>query len=293
MPAPRVTRAVLPLAGLGTRFLPASKAVPKELLPLVDRPCLDYIVAEAVASGIEDMVFVISKGKGAILEHFSKDPYLEQYLEERGQEHLLAEVRRAARLAKVVSVRQHDALGLGHAVLTARPAVGNNPFAVLLGDDIIHNPAKPALRQLLDVQEDKGGCVVALIEVPRDQTKRYGICDGTLDGSLMKVTGMVEKPDPADAPSNLSIVGRYVLPGEIFDILARTPKGRGGEIQLTDALAVLAGRGEAWGLLFEGERYDTGNVLDWLRATIFLALERPDLAPRVREILAEVRERHG
>jgi len=288
MAAQSVTRAVLPLAGLGTRFLPASKAVPKELLPLVDRPCLDYIIAEAVASGIEDMVFVISKGKGAIIEHFSKDPYLEQYLEERGQEHLLAEVRRAARLAKVVTVRQHDALGLGHAVLTARPAVGNNPFAVLLGDDIIHNPERPGLRQLLDVWDDKGECVVALIEVPREETKRYGICDGTLDGRLMEVTGMVEKPDPADAPSNLSIVGRYVLPGEIFDILETTPRGRGGEIQLTDALAVLAGRGQAWGYLFEGERFDTGNVGDWLRATVHLALKRPDLAPRMREILAEV-----
>ena len=285
MATQRVTRAVLPLAGLGTRFLPATKAVPKELLPLVDRPCLDYIIAEAVASGIEDMVFVISKGKGALLEHFSKDPYLEQYLEERNQTHLLAEVRRAARLAKVVAVRQHDALGLGHAVLTARPAVGDNPFAVLLGDDIIHNPAKPGLRQLLDVWDQHGQCVVALIEVPREETKRYGICDGTLRGRLMEVTGMVEKPDPADAPSNLSIVGRYVLPGEIFDILERTPKGRGGEIQLTDALAVLAERGQAWGYLFEGRRYDTGNVLGWLEATVGLALERPELAARVREIL--------
>ncbi len=285
MATQRVTRAVLPLAGLGTRFLPATKAVPKELLPLVDRPCLDYIIAEAVASGIEDMVFVISKGKGALLEHFSKDPYLEQYLEERNQTHLLAEVRRAARLAKVVAVRQHDALGLGHAVLTARPAVGDNPFAVLLGDDIIHNPAKPGLRQLLDVWDQHGQCVVALIEVPREETKRYGICDGTLRGRLMEVTGMVEKPDPADAPSNLSIVGRYVLPGEIFDILERTPKGAGGEIQLTDALAVLASRGQAWGYLFEGRRYDTGNVLGWLEATVGLALERPELAPQVREIL--------
>ena len=285
MATQRVTRAVLPLAGLGTRFLPASKAVPKELLPLVDRPCLDYIIAEAVAAGIEDMVFVISKGKGAIVEHFSKDPYLERYLEERGQEHLLAEVRRAARLAKIVTVRQDDALGLGHAVLTARAAVGDNPFAVLLGDDIIHSPGNPALTQLLDIWNDKGECVVALIEVPRDQTHRYGICDGTVEGRLMEVTGMVEKPDPADAPSNLSIVGRYVLPGEIFDILEHTPKGRGGEIQLTDALAVLAERGQAWGYLFEGRRYDTSNVLGWLEATVGLALERPELAPRVREIL--------
>ncbi len=285
MPAQRVTRAVFPLAGLGTRFLPASKAVPKELLPLVDRPGLDYIVAEAVAAGIEDMVFVVSKGKEAILEHFAKDHYLEQYLEERGKSHLLAEVQRAARLATIVAVRQHDALGLGHAVLTARPAIGNNPFAVLLGDDVIHNPAKPALRQLLDIWDDKGECVVALIEVPRDQTHRYGICDGTVRGRLMEVTGMVEKPAPADAPSNLSIVGRYVLPGEIFDILERTPKGAGGEIQLTDALAVLAGRGQAWGCLFEGRRYDTGNVIGWLEATIGLALARPELEAQVRELL--------
>lgn len=290
MTAQRVTRAVLPLAGLGTRFLPATKAVPKELLPLVDRPCLDYIVAEAVASGIEDLVFVISKGKDAIVEHFSRDFGLEAYLEARGQEHLLAEVRRAGRLARFVTVRQHEALGLGHAVLTARPAIGDNPFAVLLGDDVIHNPQRPGLRQLLDVWDEKGECVVALIEVPREETKRYGICDGTLRGRLMEVTGMVEKPAPADAPSNLSIVGRYVLPAGIFDILERTPKGAGGEIQLTDALAVLAQRGQAWGYLFEGERYDTGNVADWLRATIHLALKRPDLAPRVRAILAEVQD---
>ncbi len=281
----RLTRAVLPLAGLGTRFLPATKAVPKELLPLVDRPCLDYILAEAVEAGLEDFVFVISKGKGAIEEHFSRDFQLEAYLEERDKLDLLAEVRRAGRLAKFVTVRQHEALGLGHAVLTARPAVGDNPFAVLLGDDIIHNPARSALRQLMDVWDAKGECVVALIEVPRDQTKRYGICDGTLSGQLMKVTGMVEKPEPAKAPTNLSIVGRYVLPGEIFDILERTPKGSGGEIQLTDALAVLAQRGQAWGWLFEGRRYDTGNVLGWLEATVGLALERPELAPRVREIL--------
>jgi UTP--glucose-1-phosphate uridylyltransferase len=290
MAATPVTHAVLPLAGLGTRFLPASKAVPKELLPLVDRPCVDYIIAEAVASGIEDLVFIVSKGKEALVEHFSKDPYLERYLEERGKTALLAEVRRAARLAKIVTVRQHDALGLGHAVLTARPAIGDKPFAVLLGDDVIYNPHRPGLRQLLDVWDEHGECVVALIEVPREETRRYGICDGTLEGRLMKVTGMVEKPDPADAPSNLSIVGRYVLPGEIFDILERTPRGAGGEIQLTDALAVLASRGQAWGWLFEGERYDTGNVGDWLRATIHLALKRPDLAPRMREILAEVRE---
>ncbi len=287
----RLKHAVIPLAGLGTRFLPATKAVPKELLPLVDRPCLDYIVTEAVEAGLEDVVFVLSKGKGAIEDHFSRDFELERYLEERDKLDMLAEVRRAGRLAKVVSVRQNNAAGLGQAVLTARPVVGNNPFAVLLGDDIIYNPAKSGLTQLIDIWNDKGECVVALIEVPRDQTYRYGICDGTLDGRLMKVTGMVEKPDPADAPTNLSIVGRYVLPGEIFDILDQTPVGSGGEFQLTDALAVLAQRGQAWGCLFEGRRYDTGNVIGWLEATVGLALERPELAPHVRAILEAALER--
>ncbi len=288
--AQRVTKAVLPLAGLGTRFLPASKAIPKELLPLVDRPCLDYVIAEAVEAGLEDMVFIVSKGKGAIEDHFSKDPYLERYLEERDKSDLLAEVRRAARLARFVSVRQNDALGLGHAVLTARAVVGDDePFAVLLGDDIIYNPGNPGIGQLIEVWEETGGCVVALLEVPREQTYLYGICDGTVQGRRMKVTGMVEKPDPALAPSNLSIVGRYVLPAGIFEILAQTRPGAGGEIQLTDALAVLAARGEAWGCLYEGRRFDTGNVLGWLEATVNLALERPELAPRMREILAAAR----
>ncbi|MFH1470102.1 MAG: UTP--glucose-1-phosphate uridylyltransferase [Pseudomonadota bacterium] len=285
MDAPRVTRAVLPLAGLGTRFLPATKAVPKELLPLLDRPCLDYIVAEAVEAGIEDMVFVLARGKGAIEDHFSRDPELERYLERHDKRALLVEVQRAARLARFVSVRQNETLGLGHAVYSARHAIGPHPFAVLLGDDIIHSPGRPGLAQLLEVWGETGGCVVALIEVPEDQTHRYGICAGTLTGRRMHVSGMVEKPPPGTAPSRLSIVGRYILPPEIFDILARTRPGSGGEIQLTDALAVLAARGQAWGCLFEGRRYDTGNVLGWLEATVELALTRPDLAPRVREIL--------
>jgi UTP--glucose-1-phosphate uridylyltransferase len=285
MAAARVTHAVFPLAGLGTRFLPATKAVPKELLPLLDRPCLDYIVAEAVEAGIEDMVFVLARGKGAIEDHFSRDAELERYLEERGKADLLAEVQRAARLARFVSVRQNQTLGLGHAVYSARHAVGTQPFAVLLGDDIIHCPGRPALSQLLDLWAQTGGCVVALVEVPEDQTHRYGICAGRITGRRMHVTGMVEKPPAGTAPSRLSIVGRYVLPPEIFDILAKTRPGSGGEIQLTDALAVLAGRGQAWGCLFEGRRYDTGNVLGWLEATVELALTRPDLAPRAREIL--------
>jgi UTP--glucose-1-phosphate uridylyltransferase len=197
----------------------------------------------------------------------------------------LAEVRRAARLARFVSVRQNEALGLGHAVHSARYAVGHHPFAVLLGDDIIHSPGHPALGQLLDLWRETGGCVVALVEVPEDQTHRYGICAGTLSGRRMHVTGMVEKPPPGTAPSRYSIVGRYVLPPEIFEVLAQTRPGSGGEIQLTDALAVLAARGQAWGCLFEGRRYDTGNVLGWLEATVELALTRPDLAPRAREIL--------
>lgn len=283
-----VTKAVLPVAGLGTRFLPVTKSVPKEMLPVVDRPGLEYIVAEAVDAGLTELIFVTGAGKDAIEDYFHRDFYLEAQLEAAGKADYLKEVQRVGKLAKVISVRQQERLGLGHAVYQAHGIVSpDEDFAVLLGDDII-DAQTPAIGQLMAVQAERGGCCVALMDVPRDQTDRYGICDGQMvSPGLMHVSGMVEKPDPADAPSTYSIVGRYVLPGEILKILETTPRGRGGEIQLTDALAILAERGQAWGLEFEGARFDTGNTLGLMRASIHFALKRPELAEGMRGILAE------
>lgn len=283
-----VRKAVLPVAGLGTRFLPATKVVPKEMLPLLDRPCLEHIVTEAVEAGLTDLVFITARGKEAILDYFHRSPSLELFLEAHGKQDLLREVRRVSELGRVIALRQEEALGLGHAVRTAAPVIGpDEPFAVLLGDDVI-DAERPAIGQLLDAQARTGGCVVALLRVPREQTHRYGICAGPwTEPGLMHIEVMVEKPPPAESPGEHSIVGRYVLPGETMRILAQTGPGRGGEIQLTDALAVLAGRGEAWGLEFEGERFDTGNPLGLLRASIHYALKRPDLAEGARALLRE------
>jgi UTP--glucose-1-phosphate uridylyltransferase len=282
-------KAVLPAAGLGTRFLPVTKAVPKEMLPLLDRPCIEYVVAEAVEAGLTDIVLVTARGKGAMEDYFDRSPTLEATLEAAGKSALLAEVRRVARLATVVTVRQQEQRGLGHAVLAAAPAVGNEPFAVLLGDDIIDAP-RPAIGQLAAVHAEHGGAVVALQEVPWADTKRYGICAGEMESpAVMCVRAMVEKPAPENAPSNLSIVGRYVLPGEIFDILRTTQPGAGGEIQLTDAIAVLAARGDTRGLLFEGRRFDTGNPLGLLEATLHYALQRPEYADGARALLSRYR----
>lgn len=282
-----VTKAVLPVAGLGTRFLPVTKAVPKEMLPLADRPCLEYIVAEAVEAGLSELIFVTAAGKGAMEDYFHRDLRLEEHLERVGKLDMAREVRRVGQLGTVITVRQEQALGLGHAVLMGAPATNGEDFAVLLGDDVI-DAETPAIGQLLKVQEDRGGCVVALMDVPRDQTNRYGICAGEMvQPGLMHVDGMVEKPDPADAPSTYSIVGRYVLAGEIMQILTTTPRGKGGEIQLTDAIAVMTEQGRVWGLEFEGQRFDTGNVVGLLRASIHFTLQRPDLAPAMREVLRE------
>lgn len=280
-----VKKAVLPSAGLGTRFLPATKAIPKEMLPLLDRPCLAYAVAEAVEAGITDIVLVTARGKSSMVDYFDRSPSLEAQLEAAGKLELLKEVRSASRMATVIAVRQQEQLGLGHAVLCARPAVGEEPFAVLLGDDIIDARA-PVVGQLAAEYGRHAGAIVALREVPREETRRYGICAGPmLRPDLMRVEAMVEKPRPEEAPSTYSIVGRYVLPPEIFAILERTPRGAGGEIQLTDALAVLAGRGEAWGLVFEGQRFDTGNPLGLLDATLHYALKRPEYREGALELL--------
>jgi UTP--glucose-1-phosphate uridylyltransferase len=284
----KVTKAVLPVAGLGTRFLPVTKSVPKEMLPIADRPCLEYIVAEAVEAGLTDLIFVTGAGKDALTHYFHRDMLLEKHLDEVGKAELSREVRRVGELARVVTTRQTERLGLGHAVHMAASAIGSDePFAVLLGDDVI-DAETPAIGQLMAVHEERGGCVVALMDVPREQTDRYGICAGEMvRPGLMHVSGMVEKPPPAEAPSTYSLVGRYVLPGQIMRILEATPRGRGGEIQLTDALAVLSGRGEAWGLEFEGERFDTGNVVGLLRASIHFTLKRPELAEDMAAVLRE------
>lgn len=278
-------KAVLPVAGLGTRFLPATKAVPKELLPILDRPCIDYVVAEAVASGIGDIVLITSRGKGAIEEYFDSSPLLEQTLEGGGKLELLAEVRRAARLARVVTVRQDKMRGLGHAVLCAEPAVGNDDFVVILPDDIV-DAAVPLVRQLLDVHAEHGGAVVSLKAVPLPDTKKYGICAGPMVRvDRMRVERMVEKPKPEEAPSNLSIVGRYVLPASIFALLRDTQPGAGGEIQLTDALARLP---LVHGHVFSGDHFDTGNPMGLLRATLHYAAKRPAFAGDVRAMCAAV-----
>ena len=277
-------KAVLPVAGLGTRFLPATKAVPKELLPILDRPCIDFVVAEAVASGIGDIVLVTARGKNAIEEYFDSSPLLEATLEAAGKLELLAEVRRAARLARVVSVRQDKMRGLGHAVLCAEPAVGRDDFVVILPDDIV-DAEIPVVRQLLDVQAQEGGAVVSLKEVPRADTKKYGICAGPMvRPDRMRVERMVEKPKPEEAPSNLSIVGRYVLPVEIFALIRDTPPGAGGEIQLTDALARLP---LVHGHVFSGRHFDTGNPMGLLGATLHYATQRPAFAAEARALCAK------
>ncbi|WP_163511636.1 UTP--glucose-1-phosphate uridylyltransferase [Fodinicola acaciae] len=283
----RARKAVIPAAGLGTRFLPATKAVPKELLPVVDKPALQYIVEEAAASGLTDVLLVTGRGKSSMVDHFDRKLDLEQTLAESGKDDLLDAIRRPCDLAAIHTSRQPEPLGLGHAVLCAAAHVGNQPFAVMLGDDLI-DERDPLLPRMLDLQADTGGIVVGLIEVPREQTKLYGIATAkpTEQEDVVAISELVEKPDPADAPSNLAVIGRYVLPGEIFDVIARTQPGRGGEIQLTDAMATMANEGTpVHGVLFSGRRYDTGDRQSYLRAVVKLAADRDDLGPDFRDWL--------
>ncbi len=282
MSAPR--KAVIPAAGLGTRFLPVTKAVPKEMLPIVDVPIIQYIVEEVVESGLTDVVFVTGRGKSALEDHFDVSPELERFLEEKGKPDLLKMVREVSRMAHVVSVRQKEPLGLGHAVLVARRYVGNEPFAVLLGDVII-DAAVPCTRQLLQVYATHGP-VIALLAVPPEKTHLYGVIAGKpIAKGLYHVDTLVEKPAPGTAPTNLSVLGRYVLPPEIFDILERTAPGRGGEIQLTDGLQTLARRLSLYGLETEGRLYDAGDRVGFVEATVAFALKRPELAAELRPAL--------
>ncbi|AMM08905.1 UDP-glucose pyrophosphorylase [Streptomyces sp. ScaeMP-6W] len=283
----RISKAVVPAAGLGTRFLPATKATPKEMLPVVDKPAIQYVVEEAVAAGLSDVLMVTGRNKRPLEDHFDRNYELEQALSRKGDEARLARVQESSDLATMHYVRQGDPRGLGHAVLCAAPHVGNEPFAVLLGDDLI-DPRDPLLARMVDVQEREGGSVIALMEVAPEQIHLYGSAavETTGEDDVVRVTGLVEKPDPADAPSNYAVIGRYVLDPSIFGILRQTEPGRGGEIQLTDALQKLTEDekvgGPVHGVVFKGRRYDTGDRGDYLRAIVRLACEREDLGPDFR-----------
>jgi UTP--glucose-1-phosphate uridylyltransferase len=278
----RVRKAVLPVAGLGTRFLPFTKVVPKEMLPIVDVPSIQLIVEECVASGIEQIILVSARGKSAMEDHFDRHGELEALLEKKGKTADLALVRKPTQLARVMSVRQAEARGLGHAVLCAREAVGDEPFAVVLGDDLL-DAKVPGVKQLLDVYERRGTGVVALKEVPEGHEHMYGIVDGKSTGPReFSVSRMVEKPPQGTAPSRMAIIGRYVLPPEIFPILAETPPGRGGEIQLTDALVTLCERQGLHAYEVEGQRFDSGDRAGFVLATLHWALKRKEIADEVR-----------
>jgi UTP--glucose-1-phosphate uridylyltransferase len=290
-----VTKAVLPVAGLGTRFLPATKAIPKEMLPIVDAPAVQYVVEEAASAGLTDVLFISGKDKTAIIEHFDAVPALEHVLEAKGDLRHLEAVRHPQGLANIHSIRQGDPRGLGHAVLRAKGHVGDEPFAVMLGDDLI-DPGDPLLATMLKVRERLGGSVIALLEVPHENISMYGSVAvgpgpaevarelGMAPDDFYRVDSLVEKPTPEQAPSDLAVIGRYVLDPAVFGVLERTPPGRGGEIQLTDALATLAtmpseAGGGVHGIVFRGHRYDTGDRLDYLKAVVEIACGRADLGP--------------
>ncbi len=278
-----VRKAVFPVGGLGTRFLPATKALPKEMLPVVDKPLIQHVVEEAQAAGIEQFIFVTGRGKSAIEDHFDHSFELNKMLEERGKRELLDAVNACMpKPGQVAYTRQQEPLGLGHAVWCARELVGDEPFAVLLADDLVLSRT-PCLRQLVDAHAEVGGNLVAVMDVPREHTDRYGILDvASDDGRLAAIKGLVEKPAPEAAPSTLSIIGRYVLQPEIFSHLDRQERGAGGEIQLTDAMARMIGAGPFHGLRFEGTRYDCGDKVGYLEANIAFALRREDMADAVR-----------
>ena len=280
-----VRKAVFPAAGLGTRFLPATKAQPKEMLPLVDKPTIQYVVEEAVASGLEELVLVTGRNKRAIEDHFDAAFELEYYLQDRGKTEELAQIKTISELATVSYVRQKEPLGLGHAILCARTLVGEEPFGVFLGDDIIVSRT-PCMRQLLDVYARYQGPIVAVMRIPGLDISRYGVIKPKpLGGNVYEVLDMVEKPAPEDAPSDLAIIGRYVLTPDIFPILAETPADSRGEIQLTNGLRTLLQQRPIYAVEFEGTRYDTGDKLGFLKATVAFALARPDLADDFRAYL--------
>jgi UTP--glucose-1-phosphate uridylyltransferase len=282
-----VTKAVFPAAGLGTRFLPATKAMPKEMLPVVDRPAIQYVVEEAVSSGLTDLLMITGRNKRSLEDHFDREPGLERALELKGDKDRLAEVEYASQLGPIHYVRQGEAKGLGHAVLCAKQHVGNEPFAVLLGDDLI-DEAETLLTTMMEVQQETGGSVIALIEVESAEISAYGCADvSAIEGKdFVRVNSLVEKPAADVAPSNLAVIGRYVLHPSVFGVLENTPPGRSNEIQLTDALQTLAsGESEGsgvYGVIFKGRRYDTGDKLSYLKAVITLASERVEFGEDLR-----------
>ncbi|HET7746710.1 MAG TPA: UTP--glucose-1-phosphate uridylyltransferase GalU [Vicinamibacteria bacterium] len=289
---PRIRKAVFPAAGLGTRFLPATKAQPKEMLPLVDKPIIQYVIEEAVAAGLTNIIIVTGRGKNAIEDHFDVSYELEKLLQERGKTDLLEQVRAISGMINVSYVRQGEAMGLGHAVLVARELVGDEPFAVMLGDDIIDS-AVPCMKQMVEVFEKYDGApVVAVHRVPRAEISAYGVIDGSpVDGGdrVFRVRDMVEKPKAADAPSDLAIIGRYILTPDVFEALDSIPRDAGGEIQLTNGIRAIAARRPVYGYRFEGVRHDAGNKLGFLKATVEFALKREDLGGPFREYLKSLR----
>ncbi len=281
----KIKKAVIPVAGLGTRFLPATKTVPKELFPIVDIPTVQYVVQEAVESGIQEVIFVTGRGKDIIEDHFDVAPELDHLIEERGQTKMLRTLQQIAEMIEIVSVRQKRPMGLGHAVLCARDLVGDEPFAVLLADDLI-DAQIPCIRQLLNVFEEKKESVVALMRVPQEEIHRYGVIKGKeIESRLYTIQDMVEKPAAEDAPSQLAIIGRYVLRPEIFALLEKTLPGKGSEIQLTDGLLQLVRERGVYGYEFVGDRYDVGDKLGFIQANVAYALKRPELEEKVRDYL--------
>ncbi|WP_457634627.1 UTP--glucose-1-phosphate uridylyltransferase GalU [Persephonella sp.] len=282
----KIRKAVIPVAGFGTRFLPATKATPKEMMPIVDKPIIQYIVEEAVASGIDTIIFVTGRHKRAIEDHFDYAPDLEEALERAGKDELVKLVREVSNLANFIYIRQKEQLGLGHAILTAEPAIGNEPFAVLLGDELIINNEYPGLRQLIDVYKKFGKSVIGTTEVPKEETYKYGIVEGTfIEDNIRLVNYLVEKPEPEEAPSTSAIIGRYILTPNIFGALRRTPFGKGGELQLTDALMTLRKEEVIYSKDIEGMRHDTGNKMGYIKAIIDFALEREDTKDFVKELI--------
>jgi UTP--glucose-1-phosphate uridylyltransferase len=284
----KVRKAVIPVAGLGTRFLPATKAQPKEMLPIVDKPVIQYIVEEAVKAGITQIVFVTGKHKRAIEDHFDRNLELERFLREKGKIEPLEEIKRISEMVQVIYVRQKEPLGLGHAILTAEPAVGDEPFAVLLGDDIIVSE-KPAIKQLIEVFERYNCSVIGVEEVDRKEVRKYGIVGGKqVEDGVLKVETLIEKPNPEEAPSNLAISGRYILTPGIFSALKKTKPGKGGEIQLTDALQMLSQKEVIYAKVINGKRFDTGNKLGFLKATVEFALRDEQIKDDFLEFLRGV-----
>ncbi|MDY6826008.1 MAG: UTP--glucose-1-phosphate uridylyltransferase GalU [Bacillota bacterium] len=286
-----IKKAVIPAAGMGTRFLPATKAQPKEMLPIVDKPTIQFVVEEAAAAGIEEILIITGRNKQAIEDHFDRNPELEDLLRAKGKEEELKEILHISNLANICYMRQKEPLGLGHAVLCARSFIGNEPFAVLLGDDVVHAPV-PCIKQLIDVYAAKGQTVLGTQRVGWENVHKYGIIDtDDPDATVVRVKQLTEKPSRTEAASDLAVLGRYIIEPDIFPILEQTAPGRGGEIQLTDGLNTLAARQPVWAHNFDGRRYDVGDRLGFLEATLEYALRREDLAPALKRFLSSLQRR--